>query len=145
VRATGKLVVNWGDQGWWTLGVNSDDGFRLGIDGVDFTSFAGAGGTSITPDGELQYFDPRGNSDSLGHIYLGPGVYDLTLDFFERGGGANVELYYARGIQNGFNTSFELLDTIGVPEPGALTLLALGGLGIVLLGARRLRKRAQPA
>ncbi len=132
VRATGALVVGEEDEGWWTFGVSSDDGFRLGIEDAEFTDWAGASGTSIV-DGELLYYNPRGATDSLGHIYLEEGVYDLTLEFFERAGGANVELYYSAGIHSAFNGSFALL----VPEPASTLLLLVGGL--VLLGARRRR------
>lgn len=135
IRATADLIVGADDEGWWTFGVSSDDGFRLGIEGRDFTTWAGATGTSIV-DGQLQYHDPRGTTDSFGHVYLEPGVYDLTLEFFERGGGANVELYYSAGVHSAFNGSFALL----TPEPTSAMLLLLGGL--MLLGAGRPRRQA---
>jgi len=77
--------------GDWSFGVNSDDGFGLVLDnGVDQFSMA--------------YPNPRGNSDTISVFKITqPGAYQLRLLFFERGGGASVELFAAQGNHPSFN------------------------------------------
>jgi len=139
VNATATILVEPGNGGLWTFGVNSDDGFRLTIEDalgvVAFSSFAGQAGTAIV-DGSLVFPNSRGVDDSLGTISLPDGTYDLTLRYWEGGGGAAVELYYAPGVHDTFNGAFDLLRP--VPEPATLALLGLGALALV----RRRRRTA---
>jgi hypothetical protein len=145
VEATGTLRVPLGSGGWWTFGVNSDDGFRLTIADeqgavIPFASTAGQSGTTIQ-DGSLVYPSGRGVDDSLGAIYLPAGLYDLNFRYWEGGGGAAVELFTAAGIHTSFDGSFTLLSSIAVPEPSSLALCLLGGLAtIALCGATRRRR-----
>jgi len=67
--------------GPWTLGVNSDDGFRLNV------------GTF-----EIAFPNVRGPGDTLG-VFDAPaaGDYPLRLVHFDRTGGASLELFAAQG------------------------------------------------
>lgn len=109
----------------WTFAVNIDDGARLRINGVDVILEDRIGGTA----------------DFFGTIALSQGLHDLELMFFEQGGGAAVELFYARGTHTAFDPEAFTLLTIGatiVPEPHAW---ALGLIGAVFLGGLCLRRR----
>ncbi|HOD81070.1 MAG: PA14 domain protein [Planctomycetes bacterium ADurb.Bin126] len=114
-RTLAPLVVMPGMEGWWTFGINGDDGGRLRINGID-----------VIVDDAL-----HGPTDRFGSIYLAPGEYTLDMLFFELGGGAESELFYAAGIHTSFNSSFDLLLASSVPEPCTLALagLAIGGIG----------------
>ncbi len=114
-RTLAPLVVLPGMEGWWTFGINGDDGGRLRINGAD-----------VIVDDAL-----HGPTDRFGSIYLAPGEYTLDMLFFELGGGAESELFYAAGIHTSFNSSFDLLLASSVPEPCTLALagLAIGGIG----------------
>jgi hypothetical protein len=81
------------EAGDWTFGVNSDDGFRLTI-----------GANSI------EYDPPRGPGDTLGVFnFAVPGEYPLRLLYYERGGGAELELFGARGNLPGYRDEFRLV------------------------------------
>ena len=67
--------------GNWTFGVNSDDGFQLDVG--PFTMSAP---------------DPRGPTDSLQTFnFAAAGTYPIHLIYYERGGGAECELFAAQG------------------------------------------------
>ncbi|MHB9007542.1 MAG: lamin tail domain-containing protein [Limisphaerales bacterium] len=79
VEAT--ATITFPSAGPWTFGVNSDDGFRLVIG-----SF------------EVAFPNPRGPDDTLGTFNVPTaGEYPLRLVFYERGGGAGLELFAAPG------------------------------------------------
>ena len=74
-------TITFPSAGPWTFGVNSDDGFRLVIG-----SF------------EVSFPNPRGPDDTLGTFNVpAAGDYPLRLVFYERGGGAGLELFAASG------------------------------------------------
>lgn len=79
--------------GNWTFGVNSDDGFSCTINGQTFA-----------------YDGLRAPADSYGTInFATAGDYDLSLVFFENGGGAGLELFAAAGIKTAFDSTFRLV------------------------------------
>ncbi len=81
--------------GPWTFGVNSDDGFRLNV------------GDSFV----ISFPDPRGPADTLG-VFDAPaaGEYALRLVYYERGGGAGLELFAAPGSRSVWDaTNFRLV------------------------------------
>ncbi len=94
IRATGTIVIP--NAGTWTFGVNSDDGSRLTI-----------GGQTVINDNTLHA--PR---DTFGQVSLSAGEHDVELIFFERGGGAEVELFAASGARNSFSSAFELVGDV---------------------------------
>jgi hypothetical protein len=91
VEAT--ATITFPSAGAWTFGVNSDDGFRLVI-GSFQVAFPG----------------PRGPDDTLGTFNVpAAGEYPLRLVFYERGGGAGLELFAAPGNLAFWNSSFQLV------------------------------------
>ncbi len=82
-------------NGFWTFGVNSDDGFWLEIGDKAVAEYAGA----------------RGPGNTLASVYFArAGNYRLKLIYFEHDGGAAVELFAARGLFTAFNaTDFRLV------------------------------------
>ncbi|HMO83515.1 MAG TPA: PA14 domain-containing protein, partial [Lacipirellulaceae bacterium] len=87
-------VVTIPAAGNWTFGVRSDDGFRLTV-GDQVSGFPG----------------PRGPADTLQTFTFDTaGDYNLNLLFFERGGGAMLELFAAPGTYSSWNsTNFRLV------------------------------------
>jgi hypothetical protein len=128
VARTGLVIPT---AGMYTLGVNSDDGFELSVDGKIVAQFDAG----------------RGAGDTLGTVTLDAGVHDLRLLYWEGTGGGSVEVFGAAGFFGAFDPSMRLIgDTANgglaitaVPEPTSIGFLALGGAA--LLG-RRNRKRA---
>lgn len=100
--------------GPWTFGVNSDDGFRLNV-GASFV---------------VAFPDPRGPSDTLGVFNVpAAGDYALRLVYYERGGGAGLELFAAPGSHATWNaTNFRL---VGDTANGGLAVrsVPVGGGG----------------
>jgi hypothetical protein len=90
-KATGLVHIP--SAGSWTFGVNSDDGFSCTVNGQTF-AFDGL----------------RGPGDSFGTIsFAAAGDYDLSLVFFENGGGSSLELFAAPGAKAGFDSTFRLV------------------------------------
>ncbi|MHC4735243.1 MAG: chitobiase/beta-hexosaminidase C-terminal domain-containing protein [Planctomycetota bacterium] len=104
VLVTGMVLIP--DAYEWTFGVNSDDGFGLELtNGIDvFTS---------------SYPNPRGPGDTLAVFNITqPGMYDLRLVFYERGGGSELELFAARGNFSTFDPAN--FDLVGDTASGGL-------------------------
>ncbi len=80
IHARGVVAIP--EAGNWTFGVNSDDGFRLLIDGNVVAEFAA----------------PRGSSDTFGTVQLAAGKHALELYYYENGGGAQVELFQSTTV-----------------------------------------------
>ncbi len=117
MRTQGVLHIP--STGAWTFGVNSDDGFKLRIEGVTFDAAYGQSGTTVSGD-TLQYYAPRGPNDSLGAINnLAAGDYEFELISYERAGGAATELYAASGTITAWNSSFRL---VGDTDNGGLAV-----------------------
>ena len=95
LEATATITIP--APGYWTFGVNSDDGFKLSI------------GSFI-----MSYPDPRGPGDTLQTFYFSSaGNYPLDLIFYECGGGSEVELYAAQGSFGSWNsTNFRLVGDV---------------------------------
>ena len=95
--------------GTWTIDVGSDDGMKLTIPGVTFTSRYNNSGAANSDTIVFQGW--RGHDHTGGTFTVGPGGLSttLTLIFFEDGGGDDVELSIASGAKNAFDSSFMLL------------------------------------
>ena len=103
MRATATVVIPTG--GVWTFHVNSDEGFRLRIDGAQVLSVAGT----------------RSPADSIITRSLTAGSHAFVLTYFENTGGEEVELSAAYGTHAVFSNAFRL---IGDTSNGGLTALA---------------------
>jgi len=100
-----KGTINVPADGDYTFLVNSDDGFRLAIDG-QYIGFFEAG---------------RVPGDSLIPIYLTAGKHSLQLTYHETYGGAEVELLAAPGVKTAYDDAFRL---VGDSAGGGLELVA---------------------
>jgi hypothetical protein len=107
IRATGTVLIP--AAGTWTFGTNSDDGLRLRINGQ-----------TVIHDDAL-----HGPENRFGQIQLTPGPHLIELVYFERGGGAEVELFAAQGSFSSFNPrAFRLVGDI---ESGGLAVQTVPG------------------
>ena len=99
VQGTGFLEI--GAPGIYTFGLNTDDGARLRIDGVDV----------VVDDAQ------HGPSDSTyATVSLTAGLHAIEWTWFNAGGGAEGEAFAAPGQSTSFNSSFTLLgDLNGLP------------------------------
>ena len=94
IRASGVVTIP--TSGLWTFGTNSDDGVRVRV-----------GDELVIDDDTL-----HAPQDHFGTIDLDAGEYPIELVFFERGGGAEVELFAAPGEFQSFVGIFELVGDI---------------------------------
>ena len=95
IEAVAYFNVLPGQQGEWTFGIRSDDGHRLRIDGQ-----------TLTLDDAL-----HAPQDRVGTKLLTAGLHSLELTYFERSGGASLELVVAAGSHTSFNTAFDLFSS----------------------------------
>lgn len=102
IRATGQIVIP--RDGVWTFGINSDDGARLRVNR-----------RTIINDNTL-----HAPQDTFGQIELEAGEYPIELLYFERGGGAEVELFAAQGSFTSFSAS--RFDLVGDTSNGGLAV-----------------------
>lgn len=110
IRATGTVIIP--SAGTWTFGVNSDDGSRLRIDGRNVI----LDDTQHAPD------------NRFGRVDLTAGPHTLELVFFERGGGAEVELFAAKGSFTTFQANaFRLVGDVAAGGLAVETNPASGG------------------
>jgi hypothetical protein len=89
--------------GEYTFGTNADDGVELWVD-----------------DQRPIYDDSKHAAQNrFGTVELAVGIHDIKVMFFEATGGANLEVFWAKGVQNGLSISdFTLLKSItGKPAP----------------------------
>jgi hypothetical protein len=101
LRATANVFI---PAGQWSIDVGSDDGMKLTIPGISFTSrtnenFQGA--TNPSPANTIVYGGQRGHGHTSGVFTVPAGGINttLTLDFYERGGGDDLELAIASGAK----------------------------------------------
>jgi hypothetical protein len=110
------------EEGSYTFGVNSDDGFTLQFPGHDFISAVNGEIVNFESGAALRFYGSRAAGDTLGVINLSPGDHPFWLTFHERAGGAAVELYAAEGVHTAFDLDvFRLVGhkSIGsFPVPG---------------------------
>ncbi len=129
--AEGVLRIPPGQGGYWTFGVNSDDGFTLMIPGRSFTLVTN-GERAVLPGGTaMRVAGGRGAVDSLGVINLPAGDHGFWLTYHEEAGAAEVELFAARGARTAFDSEvFRLIGqkgigTVGMPGLcGEVTMVA---------------------
>ena len=85
--------------------------------------------------------------DRFGDVFLADGIHSLELVFFERAGGAGLELFAQQGIFTSFNAGFELVgDTANggleasIPEPQTYAMFATILVGAAFMTVRKHRK-----
>ncbi len=76
IRYTGYIQID--TQGSYTFYTTSDDGSKLFINGTEVVDNDGA----------------HGSRERSGSITLSPGLHDITVLFFENGGGENLSVQY---------------------------------------------------
>ncbi len=110
-----RIRVTPDQAGAWSFGVHSDDGFAMRIRDaggnlMPWNVAGGAGGIYGDDRSELAFPDPTGDSNTRGALNLAAGLYDVEYVAYENGGGANWELYHARGtVLDDANASWRLL------------------------------------
>ena len=125
-KVTGRVHIP--SAGNWTFGVNSDDGFSCTVNGQTF-AFDGL----------------RSPGDSFGTInFAAAGDYDLSLVFFENGGGSESGTVCRSGQKTSFDSTFHL---VGDTANGGLSVQSVpftgGGNGSVFVNA--VKTNVQPA
>lgn len=116
VQATGTITIT--QSGFYTFGVNSDDGFSMTIgggvglkNGVNTTSISG---------GTMNCDRLQGPTDTFATTTasLAAGTYPVTVTFFQNAGGSSLEVFAAKAPTSSgyssYNTNFHLIgDTAG--------------------------------
>ncbi|MBN2327162.1 MAG: chitobiase/beta-hexosaminidase C-terminal domain-containing protein, partial [Candidatus Omnitrophica bacterium] len=106
--ATGVIIIP--ESGTWTFGINSDDGARLRIDDRDV----------IVDD------TTHAVQDALASISLTAGRHTIELVYFERSGGAELELFAAKGQYSSFQS--RRFNLVGDEENGGIGLEGFSSL-----------------
>ncbi len=96
LHATGTLQISASQAGYYTFGVNSDDGFSLTITGASFSNPGPAGSGTTCSGTTMEYDGGRGAADSLATTYLAAGNYPLDLVYFQGGGDDSMEFFAAK-------------------------------------------------
>ena len=122
--ATGNIVIP--TAGNYTFGVHSDDGFLLDVGAFN-----------------MGFLTPRGGADTLATFdFTKAGTYPLRLWYFQQWSQSHVELYASPGSYTTYGatgSNFQLVNSsatgalqlTAAPEPGTLSIMALGALGLL--------------
>ena len=112
LRATGVLRILQEDD--YSIGVHTDDGYSLRIEGAMFQDVIGL--STLNAEGDTMLFaGTTSDTSSIGHVHLLPGDYPVTFEWFERGGHAFAEISGTIGFKDAFDNTFTLLG--GEPRP----------------------------
>jgi hypothetical protein len=93
----GILQLPIAEEGEYTFGVHSDDGFAMRIRGGQVVSVHGNGQRDTNDVETVSHPAPTGDSDTRAVYFLTNGTYRVEFLWYERAGGDNAELYFARG------------------------------------------------
>jgi hypothetical protein len=112
--ARGAIRIPDGQDGSWTFGVNSDDGFTLQFLGQNFLIGENGRIVDFESGAALQFYGGRAAADTLGVINLPSGDHPFWLTYHEGHSAAAVEFFAAKGNHTAF-----------VPDPGLVSLSLL--------------------
>ncbi len=96
LSAKAKIKIT--EAGDYTFGVHSDDGFALRIRSQPWKNVLSGGQVLAQDPTTLFYPWGTGDANTRAVVNLAAGEYDLEFVWFENGGGADVELYAAKGV-----------------------------------------------
>jgi hypothetical protein len=117
--ADGVLRIPPGQGGYWTFGVNSDDGFTLVLPGRRFTFVTNGELAALSQGTGIRVAGGRGATDTLGVINLPAGDYPFWLTYHEQAGEAEVEFFASKGIRTVFDpVLFQLVGQKGIGSVG---------------------------
>ena len=112
LRATGTLAI--ATSGYYTFGVNGDDGFLLSMPDASFTH---GSNTTTCSGGTMESDKIQAESDTFATTYLAAGTHTFTLVYFHNTGGASMELFAEKEATSSgtttFDTGFRLVDDTG--------------------------------
>jgi hypothetical protein len=121
--------LNITEEGDYTFGTHTDDGFALRIRGGQAISVSGSGQIDpVDPEVVLESA-PTGDSNTRAVYHLKKGVYRIEFVWYEDGGGDAGELYAAKGafVNESDTTSWKL---VGDSTPSQqITLLGVDANG----------------
>jgi hypothetical protein len=130
LEATATLEIV--QDGPYVFGFRGDDGSSLQIVGQTWSNIVvGTGPTMIVGD-TLTFDVNTGNSDSLASIYLTTGTYDLRAVYWERGGGANFEIY-GDSLHRPFRDLLRANAAAVITDPIGLQLVSQTEVPIIML------------
>ncbi len=142
VEGTGTITIP--TSGTWSFGVNSDDGNRIQIDLNKDGDFLDAG--------ETQSDDVLAGPHDFIRQFVFPtaGDYNIRVIVFERGGGAEGEVFARSGTFNTWSTNFKLVgDTVNgglvirsVPAGAGSGYLSLIGTNLLTPMANAVPKKS---
>lgn len=114
IKLTGWVSVPAG--GYYSFGLNSDDGGRIRVNGT----------TVMTDD------TGHGPADHVGSIYLSSaGTYPFEVVYFEGGGGDEIEFYGGAGLYSSWNAAMKLVGDTANGGLAAYTTPAAAGGSVV--------------
>ncbi|MHC4508280.1 MAG: CARDB domain-containing protein [Planctomycetota bacterium] len=121
--ARGTIRIPPGQGGFWTFGINSNDGFTLQLPGQNFLIGENGIIVNFESGAALRFYGGRTPADTLGVIELPPGVHTFWLTFHEGWGGAAVEFFAAMGAYTSWDAG--VFSLVGGPD--GLQLVAQEG------------------
>ncbi len=121
LQATGTIQITSAQAGYYTFGVNSDDGYTLTISGANFSNGVN---TTTCSGGTMAESNPQSPSDSLATTYLAAGSYPVNLVYYQDGGGASLEFFAAKESSSSGVTSFDATNShlVGDTADGGLAV-----------------------
>lgn len=128
VQTLGDAIVNLLQTAGFTAELDFDSIVGSGDTGILFTDLANGEFTSLAAGAANAY-----NFLSSFDTNNAPGVYSATYTL----GLSDADVYAGAGAAGSQTLTLNLSGTIQVPEPSALLLMAISGVGVVLAGRSR--------
>jgi hypothetical protein len=116
LSAEGTVRIPAGQEGRWTFGVNSDDGFTLQFPDHDFLTVVNGELTDLGDGIAMQFFGNRTANDTLGTIDLPEGDHRFRLTYHQSYEWAELEFFAAPGTHTAFDS--DVFRLVGQPDIG---------------------------